>query len=298
MELRHLRYFVAVAEEGHFGRAAQRLHLAQPTLSRQIQDFERELGFALIDRSRRQIELTDAGTVMLDHARRLFESVDLAVREAHRASLGHTGRIAVAYPSSLAYSGLPNLLRCYRSRFPDIEVQLRELPPQEQLEWLREGRLDVGFLRAPFDDPAIDSELFLREALMIALPSDHPLATRRSVALEQLAHEPFVLCPRTHAPGYLDLLMRLCLDAGFHPHVTQEAPLRDILSMVAAGFGVSIVPASLRNSHRAGLALLPIVGRPHTELHVAWQHDRSSPILEGFLGVVRTFAEKLRREYS
>ncbi|RYE81460.1 MAG: LysR family transcriptional regulator [Myxococcales bacterium] len=297
MELRPLRYFVAVAEEGHFGRAASRLRLAQPTLSRQIQALESEIGFPLFDRSHRQIELTPAGHVMLEHARRLFASVDVAVREAHRASLGQSGRLAVAYPSSLAYSGLPELLRSFRAKYPDVEVLLRELSPQEQVESLHEGRLDVGFIRAPIiDDATLASELVLREPLMLALPSDHRLASRTRIALDQVAHEPFVLCPRSRAPGYVDLLTRLCRDAGFTPNITQEAPLLDMLSLVAAGFGVSIVPASLRHTHRAGLVLRPIVGRPRTDLLVAWARRNTSPLVEGFLTVVRAFALRRRQQ--
>src|SRR5438552_16646477 len=150
MELPHLRYFVAVAEERHFGRAAKRLHIAQPPLSRQIQMLESELGFVLFERSPK-VELTAAGAVLLDRTRQVFEAIDLAVHEARRASKGETGRIVVGYPSSLAYSGLTELLRSYRARFPAVEVALREMPPQHQIDALKGGRIDVGCVRGRFE---------------------------------------------------------------------------------------------------------------------------------------------------
>src|SRR3954469_11296881 len=167
MELRHLRYFVAVAEELHFGRAAQRLHIQQPPLSRQIQQLELELGFPLFERSRRRVELTPAGSALLGRARQVFDALDVAVHDARSASIGQTGRLVVGYPSSLAYSGLTELLREFRTRFPSVELMLRELPPGDQIEALKSGSLDVGFVRTSLDDPALVAELVRREALMV-----------------------------------------------------------------------------------------------------------------------------------
>ena len=287
MELRHLRYFAAVAEELHFGRAAERLRLAQPPLSRQILDLEAELGFPLFDRTRRQVRLTAAGAVLAAQAGRVFEAVDLAVREAHRASRGESGRVAVAYPSSLVYSGLTELLRAFRTRFPSVEVVLREMSPQQQVDALRGGSIDVGFVRAPLDEPSLESEMVRTEPLVVALPLGHWLAKRRSIPLGLLADEPFVLFSRQRGPGYFDYLMRLCHEAGFTPRIVQEALQLDIASLVAAGFGVSIVPVSMRRIRHSGLVLRPIVGRPTTSLLVAWRQGNPSAVLQGFLEVVR-----------
>jgi DNA-binding transcriptional LysR family regulator len=287
MDLRHLRYFVAVAEERHFSRAARRLQMAQPPLSRQIQDLEAELGFSLFDRSKRRVELTPAGSVFLAHTRRIFSALDLAVHEAKRASVGESGRVVIGYLSSLAYSGITELLRAYRARFPSIELALRELPPQEQIDALKEGRIDVGFVRGPLDDAALASECVRREPLVVALPLDHPLASRKRIALEVLAREPFVLFPRQRSPAFFDQLMGLCRAAGFSPHIVQEAPQLDVLSLVAAGFGVAIVPQSTRNVRRLGLALRPIVGSPMTDLLIAWRADDTSPALAELLSFVR-----------
>jgi DNA-binding transcriptional LysR family regulator len=293
MELRHLRYFVAVAEELHFGRAATRLGIAQPPLSRQIQRLETELGFALFDRTRRRVELSSAGAVLLGHARAVLESVELGVREARRTSAGERGRVAIGYPSSLAYTGLVGLLRAFRAEFPDVELTVRELSLTGQLEALKNGQLDVGFIRGPLDEKWLASECVRREPLVIALPADHPLAGHARLKLEKLAAEPFVFFPRARAPAFFDLLVALCQKAGFAPRILQEAPQVDVLSLVAAGFGISIMPASAREIRRADLVFRPLVGAPMTELFLAWRKGDTSPSRQAFVNVVRRVGVRL-----
>lgn len=288
MELRHLRYFLAVADERHFGRAADRLHMAQPPLSRQIQALETELGFQLFQRSRRSVELTPAGAVFLDGTRRIFGEIERITREAERASRGEIGRIAVGYLSSLAYSGLTRLLRAFREQSSGVDVVLRELSPADQLDAIKQGRIDVGFVRGPIEDPSIQREEVRRERLLIALPSDHPLAERARLPLAMLAGEPFVTFPRSRAAAFFDSLMGLCRKAGFSPRIVQEAPQLDVVSLVAAGFGVAILPESIREVHRPDIALRPIVGSPSIELLAAWHSSNHSPVL-------RTFLETMRR---
>jgi DNA-binding transcriptional LysR family regulator len=288
MELRHLRYFLTIAEERHFGRAAQRLHMTQPPLSRQIQELEEELGFALFDRARRRVELTPAGAVFLDHVRRVFDALDLAVHRARRASVGELGRIVVGYISSLAYSGITELIRAFHERFPLVELNLREMSPQAQLEALKEGQIDVGLVRGSVDDASLAAECVRREPLVVALPAGHELAQHKRVALEMLAREPFIIFPRQRGPAFFDQIMALCRAAGFSPRIAQEAPQLDILSLVAAGFGVAIMPESIRHTGRKGLAIRAIVGAPSTDLHVAWRADDASPALREFLSFVRS----------
>lgn len=287
MDLRHLRYFVAVAEERHFGRAADRLRMAQPPLSRQIQALETELGFPLLLRSRRRVELTPAGVVFLERARRIFAEVEHAVHEARRASLGESGRIAVGYLSSLAYTGLTGLLRAFRAQFPDVEVALREMSPADQLDALKAGSLDVGFVRGPVAEPALVAESLRRERLLVALASDHPLAVRKRIPLSALADQPFVMIPRARAAAFFDSLMAICRDAGFSPRIVQEAPQLDIVSLVAAGFGIAILPESIRELHRPDVALRTLVGAPDIELLVTWRTGDSSPVLKAFLEITR-----------
>ena len=288
MDLRHLRYFIAVAEEGHFGRAARRLRIAQPPLSRQLQALEEELGFALIDRKRRA--LTPAGEAFLPSVREVFDALERAITSARRAARGESGRIRVGFLSSIAISGLTEVLRAFRVRSPGVEVVLREMPPQPQIDALKAGRIDVGFLRAPLDDPGLRAERVRTEELVVALPADHPLAAQKRIALSALAREPFVSFPRPRGPGFFDHLMRLCHDAGFTPQIVQEAAQLDIVNLVAAGFGVAIVPATIRKVRGAGLVFRRIVGAPKTDLLVAWRSDQMSAVVDKFLAVVRELA--------
>jgi len=293
VELRHLRYFVAVAEELHFGRAAERLGIAQPPLSRQIQSLESELGFKLFDRSRRRVELTSAGGVLLKRTRDVLERLEEAVRDARRTSTGKRGRVTVGYPSSLAYTGLVGLLRAFRAEFPDVELAVRELPLADQLVGLKNGELDVGFIRGPLDDAELVAECMRREPLMLALPADHPLANRRRLTLASVAHEPFVFFPRARAPAFFDLLLGLCQKAGFTPQIRHEAPQADVLSLVAAGFGISIMPAAVRELRRSDVAFKPFVGAPLTELLLAWRVGEGLPARQAFIDVVRRVGLRL-----
>ena len=295
MELRHLRYFVAVAEERHFGRAAERVGIAQPPLSRQLQDLERELGYPLVDRARRPIELTAAGQTLLEHGRSILEAVEIAVRETRRAGAGHSGRIAIGYPQSLAYSGLTGLLRAFRERSPDVAIEVRELPPADQVEALKRGDLDVGFVRAPLEEPQLSSENIRTERLVLALPADHRLAIRERVALSAVSREPFVFFPRARGPGFFDLLISVCRSSGFTPHIVQEAPQIDVLALVAAGFGLSILPESVRELRRADIVLRPIIGAPTTELRLVWRSGDPSPAVLRFIETVRSVGVKRGR---
>jgi DNA-binding transcriptional LysR family regulator len=295
MELRHLRYFAAIAEERHFGRAAERLGIAQPPLSKQLQDLERELGYSLFDRSRRPVELTAAGSALLEHTRRVFQELEVLVRETRRAGAGHSGRLAIGYPSSLAYSGLSSLLREFRERSPEVAIEVRELSPGEQIEALKRGDLDVGFVRTPLNEPTLASENIRNEKLVLALPVDHRLAIRERVALSAVANEPFVFFPRARGPGFFDFLMGFCRDSGFSPNIVQEAPQIDVLALVAAGFGLSILPDSVREFRRADIVLRPIIGSPTTELRLAWRSGDTSPAVARFIETVRRVGVKRGR---
>ena len=217
----------------------------------------------------------------------MFDALDVAVHDARSASEGESGRLVVGYPSSLAYSGLPELLRAFRTRFPSIEISLRELPPADQIDGLKAGSLDVGFVRTSLDDPTLSAELVRREPLMVVLPDDHPLGRQRSIPLKALAREPFVMFPRARGPAFFDQLMALCGRAGFTPRIVQEAAQLDIVSLVAAGFGVTLMPSSMRNFRRPGVAFRPIVGAPQVELLIVWRQQNLSRALHNFVDLVR-----------
>lgn len=289
MELRHLRYFVVVAEELHFGRAAARLFIVQPSLSQQIQQLEQELGFPLLRRTKRSVELTDAGKVFLVEARRILAQVQEAKRAAHRAYRGEMGRLVVGYISSSTYDLLPMMLSAYRERFPDVEVALRELTTHEQLRALEDEAIHVGLLRLPINNPLIHCEVVRREPIVCVLPEGHPLAAREQIPVASLANEPFVLQAAQRGGGYYMQLMNICLSAGFTPTVIQEVTeMHTIVSLVAAGMGVSLVPLSVKNIRSQGIVYRELEATTVlTEMAIAWLYDSHSAIVQNFLTVAK-----------
>ncbi len=280
MELRHLRYFVAVAEELHFRRAAERLHVSQPPLSQQIRALERELGVELFSRNRRRVELTAPGRALLGRAREILAAVDDAVETTRRVARGEAGELAVGFVGSAMYGALPDVLREFRAMRPGVGLRLRELPTGAALDALAEGRIDVGVVRPAQVDAGIALDVVAREAVVVALPEAHRLAGRRRLALRDLAGEDFVLLARREAPG-----LRAAIDAlGAEPHEVQEvAEVRTVLGLVAAGVGVSLVPEAVAGAERAGVRFLPLAGRaPTVDLALAWREDDGSPALAAF----------------
>ncbi|HEY7063164.1 MAG TPA: LysR family transcriptional regulator [Chloroflexota bacterium] len=293
MELRHLRYFVAVAEELHFGRAAARLHIAQPPLSRQIQQLEAELGVALFDRGQRRVRLTDAGAVFLGEARAVLARAEQAAEAARRAARGEVGSLVIGFIGAASYSVLPAVVPAFRARLPAAELVLHEMTTAEQLDALRAGRIRAGFVRPPVAGPALAAEIILREPLVVALPAGHPLAARRRLAVAALADEPWVLFPRRLAADLYDQIMALCERAGFRPRVAQEAlQMQTVARLVGAGSGVSLVPRSVQQLHGAGVAYRPLRDAPAAavEMAIAWRRDDASALLRQFLAVARRAA--------
>jgi DNA-binding transcriptional LysR family regulator len=289
MELRHLRYFVTVAEELHFSRAAERLAISQPPLSQQIQQLEREVGTPLLRRTSRQVELTDAGRVFLEDARQILRAADQATIDARRASRGELGRLGVGFVASATYDVLPDILRRFRSEYPAISLELVEMNAAQQGPALRERRIDVAFSRPPLTDADLHSEPAVTEALVAAVADAHPLAKHESLALDALAGEPFILYPRDPKPSYADFIITVCESYGFTPRVTQETQqMQTALSLVSAGLGVTLVPASVQNLRRRGVIYLPIAApAPSSLLTVAMRQGDGSPILANFLTIVR-----------
>jgi len=296
VELRRLRYFVAVAEELHFGRAAQRLGMSQPPLSEQIRRLEAELGTALLLRGkgRRRVALTAAGHALLVEARRLLEQAEQTIELARRAGRGEGGVLKVGFIGSASCNILPGILGAFRERCPDVTLALYERRSDQQLPALRAEQMDVGFLRPPVPDAALRAELVFREPLLLALPQTHPLAGRGRVSLRQVADEPFMLLPRHLGPSLYDQIVTTCRQAGFSPRVGQDAvEMHTLVSLVAAGMGVALMPASFEAFQRAGVVYVtPREPTERVEMAVAWRHDNHSPILRQFLAVVR---EQVRR---
>jgi len=297
MELRHLRYFVAVAEELHFGRAAQRLFMAQPPLSQQILQLEREIGTSLLERTNRRVQLTAAGQVFLHDARDILARVDHAILTAQRASRGEAGWLGVGFVASATYDVLPVILRRFRERFPEVELVLIELLGTEQGQALRENQIHVGFARLPSDVEGIVLESVAEHPLMVALPATHPLAKQDRIALPELAAEPFILFPRQPESNYADYIIRLCAAAGFTPRIVQKTgEMQTAVSLVDAGIGVAIVPASVQNLRREGVVYRPFTEpAPTIELSMGYRKHDPSPILPHFLVIARETAYDFAR---
>ena len=297
-ELRHLRYFVAVAEELHFGRAAERLGIAQPPLSQQVQALEAILGVQLLERSRRHVALTPAGAAFLASARRLLNDAQLAAVTAQRAARGESGSITVAFAASVMFLALPRIIRKFRDLFPAVHLELRELATGPQLAALRTADLDVGFLRHPPPDPLLVTETVMTEPLLIAVSRRDPLASRRRLSLAELAHRDFVLFPADLAPGLHAQVLAICAGAGFAPRVRQVSrELYTTVSLVEAGMGVTIIPASVRKMGWRGVKYFPIrdpVATSHID--AAWRRDNTNPVVGAFLDLVRGAARTTRGE--
>ncbi len=290
IELRHLRYFIAVAEELHFGRAAQRLHLAQPPLSQQIRKLEDILGYPLFVRTSRAVRLTAAGVVFLDRARRTLRNVQEDLDEARSISRGDVGFLRVGFIGSSMLTPLPEMLGRYRQQYPKVQLQLQESFSSSLEQSLLKGTIDAAFLRDGDPVPGLDIEPLFSEAYVAVLPHTHPLAGRKSISAGQLRNEPFVLFSPAAGKLAYDRTISLCLDHGFRPNVVQEAPQwLTILRLIGAGLGVSIAPQCVRQIASPHVACVPLRGakvRSQIELACRCSDDRS---------IVRTFAEIARQ---
>jgi len=292
LELRHLRYFVAVAEELHFGRAARRLGITQPPLSLQIQRLETELGVRLFERTNRRVELTPAGKALLAEGRHVLADFDNATKAAQRAARGETGSLTVAFAASVMFLSLPRIIRRFRAQFPSVRLELRELPTGSQIVALRNGELDIGFLREPPPDAELTTETVMREELLLALSKRHALASRKRLRLIDVANEDFVLFPRDLAPGLHAHVLAVCAEAGVHPRIVQTSrELYTTVSLVEAGLGVTIIPASVRQMGWRGVRYYPIRSPSAvTRIDAAWRSDNASPILPAFVEIARSEA--------
>jgi DNA-binding transcriptional LysR family regulator len=299
MELRHLRYFIAVAEEGQITRAAERLGIEQPPLSQQMRALERELGAQLLRRKPRGVQPTHAGQAFLADARAILAQVDHAFATTRRAARGEQGRISVGFTSSAPFHPfVPRVFRAFRQAYPLVGLTLEESGTTELIESLRDERIDAAFIRTPVSDPAgLTVTPLLEETMLVALPSDHDLAVRKNKAdaalpLKALAAEPFILYRRRTGPGLYDAIIAACHAAGFSPRIGQEAPrIVSTLNLVAAGLGISIVPASLQRMHMDGVVYCRLKGaaaQPRAPLLLATRRGEAS-------AAVRRFAELVRR---
>lgn len=288
MELRDLRYFIAVAEELHFGHAATRLSITQPSLSKAIQRLENQLGVRLFYRSKRKVELTSAGSTFLEGARRIVAEAGSASRMAHLAGSGQVGSLRVGFVSSATFTILPALLREFRQIYPLVVLEFHELTTSAQMHAFRSGHIDVGLVRPPVWEESLEQRIIFDERLIIALPPNHPLSKDRDVLdLKSLAFEPFVLFSRDITPGFYDALIGSCHDAGFDPRIVHECnSFVSAIALVAGGVGVSLIPRSMAPQlERLGGVVKEIEEDVSVEWAAVWPTglDEMRPHLQGFL---------------
>ncbi|OBF91787.1 hypothetical protein A5791_14825 [Mycobacterium sp. 852002-51163_SCH5372311] len=299
-ELRLLRYFVTVAEERHFGRAAERLHIAQPPLSQQIQKLERQLGVDLIDRSRRPIELTDAGSALFDEARLALTHGQRAFAAARRAAAGHLGHLHIGALQAAVDGVLPYVMRSHRRTYPDVKLELSELSTAEQVSQLLEHRLDVGFLRGPVEEPSLTVQTLVDDPLAAVVWEGHTLAEHHRIAPSLLADQPVVMWTRTAAATtYADVIELFRMHNIEPPIVDEVARIQTILALVASEAGIALLPTSFINLGRQGVRFIPLHGPlPNRPLALAWRTSNESPTLRCFLDIAAEASPSYLRDLS
>ncbi|KQV91393.1 LysR family transcriptional regulator [Massilia sp. Root351] len=297
MELRHLRYFIAVAEELSFTRAAERLHIGQPPLSQQIQALEAEVGAQLLERSKRWVRLTEAGKLFLDDARRVLALSEQAKLTARRAQRGEAGELRIGFTFSTPFTPLfATVINRYRARYPDVLLTLRELATLPQIAMLENRELDLGFVRPPETalPDAVSLTVLRHDPLIAVLPEGSPLALKEKVAIRDLQGQPFIMYPKTAGTGIYPQIHRLCKEAGFTPDIAMEAgEASTMIGLVAAGCGITVLPGSFDSIHMEGACYRPLAGPDaSTVLSLAQRKDAHGALVQGFIALARAAAEE------
>jgi DNA-binding transcriptional LysR family regulator len=291
MELRHLKYFVAVAEELNFARAARRVHIAQPSLTKQIQQLEQELGFPLLYRTKKKVQLLDTGHVLLDEAQRLLRQAEKAIQSVQKTHTGQSGRLVIGFSPSAAPEVLPRILRKYHALYPNVVVDLVEITAPKSAAVLLESTMSVALVRSPsFVNPELFYfETILRERFVVALPDSHRLARQESIRIKTLANEPLIVPPLRPGWGYSDAIFQIFRDHEIEPRIAEEATQAlAVITLVAGGFGIALAPASLSNLRVPGVIYRPIAGRSRTtELTMVWKRDSRASTLRAFIDTAR-----------
>ena len=288
---RQLRYFTVLAEERNFTRAAARLHISQPPLSKQIKQLEKELGSQLFQRVGYGVELTEAGQLLLGEAQRILSQIEQTQSLIQRVGRGEVGKITLGFTPSAANNVLPPILLEFSEHFPDVELSLHEMIADQLVDRLSNKWIDVSFLYLPFKDDRFHCKTVSHEPLVVALPSKHPLASEPTIKMRALANELFVLPMRhRYMPGLYGQITELCRQAGFTPNAVQRDvwQMQTILGLVGGGIGIALVPASFRDLHRRNVVYKEIkYYKPTVEMGLIWRRDDATPVLHSFLGVVR-----------
>ncbi|KKI92030.1 LysR family transcriptional regulator [Bacillus sp. SA1-12] len=285
MELRQLKYFTVVAEELHFGRAAMRLQMTQPPLSQQILQLESELGVKLFERSKRHVELTNAGKIFLHEVRQVLTKLEVAKASALKAQNGMVGRLVVGFVGSATFDILPIIVRGFQEQFPFVDLILHEMPTPMQVEAFHHKEIDIGFVRPPLFDPLLSLLSVYQETCIAVVPKSHPIAQLASISLADLSTEQFILVEREIWPSWYDDIISKCHDAGFSPNIRQGVKeIQTVIGLVASGLGISIVPRSTSNFHMRDVTYVNIEQEaPRVEMSLAWRTDEDSILVKQFL---------------
>jgi DNA-binding transcriptional LysR family regulator len=296
MQIRRFRYFIAVAEELHFGRAAERLHIAQPPLSQQIQRLEQELGLVLFDRNRHSVHLTKAGAELLVEARRAVAQSDRVISVARDIRTGESGRVRIGFVGSALYAGVPAMIRELRQAAPDIRISASEMETGAQLVAINNDVIDLGVVRTPLSTNELAVHAITTDDLIVALPHDHRLARSQTLDLSQLADESFVFFKPDEGRGFWEVVISACAAAGFTPRVEYEADhIHTMVGMVAAGIGVSLVPEPVKALNLWGVRYVPLTPPvPRLPLALAWDARRSFAALDRVVEVLTSSRPRFR----
>lgn len=280
IDIRHLRYFLAVAQELNFSRAAEKLNMAQPPLSRQIQQLEAELGVQLFDRESRPLSLTPGGRLFREHALGVMQRMDEMRGTMKRFAASERPRFVIGFVPSVIYARLPRVIRGFRELAPDVELSLIEMMSLEQIAALKEGRIDAGFGRVRFDDPALRREVLREERLVVALPLGHPLAGERPVTLADLARETLIVYPREPRPSYADQVLSIFRDRGLEPaRILEVRELQTAIGLVASTVGACVVPASVRLMERGDVVYCDLVENVTSPIIFSYRRTDTSQLL-------------------
>ncbi len=289
MELRHLRYFVVVAEELHFRRAAEKLFIAQPALSRQIKLLEEDLNVLLLKRTKRVVLLTEAGKFFYKEVKDLFTAIDLIKTKAKEIESGAAGKIKIGYVGSAMLSVLPKIITKLQKSLPDLHFELHEMTAMVQVEMLKADKIDIGFLRIPRDDKDLIMQTIFTETYSIVLPENHKITTKNFKGLHQLANEKFIFPPRNVGQRYFDTLISLCTAAGFSPIIAHESLFENaIIRLIENDMGISILPSSFNKEFNAKVKFIELKKIPQRlQLSIAWNKDNINPSLLTMIKLIR-----------
>ena len=290
MEFRQLRYFVTVAQELHFGRAAERLDITQPALSKQIRVLETNIGIKLFFRTKRSVKLTPAGEVFLTETKKLLKQGENAIAKAKRTAKGETGKLAIGFTATATYTVLPELIGHFRFSYPRVELEMLELCTEAQVTALNRGEIDIGFLHPPIDSRGLEVYPLSSEEFVVVLPKQHRLITKESLSLKDLAQESFILHPRSEGPFLYDEFFKLCRQHGFQPHIAKEVDGHQTrMCFVAARMGITFIPAGLQISISSDLVCKPIENLPFKlEFAAAWRTIVKTPVLQQLVMLLKT----------